>query len=356
MIGHVIVLSLILPIIPIVIIKKGGIMSTEARQIPWLLYLVFVVIGAGLAVILIVAEGDAGAMTPAGWAAVIIGFAPLIGAQLALGIPSAAQKVQAWLQATRRPLLHTGVGVTAIWLVVQLLSGEFDPYMTVVVGLGLVAALGALRQVERGQRGLTWVDMAVWLLLWIPFDLRWIYDLGGDYNWWSIAISVIAVIGWYGLRDLPDFGYRLVPRWRDIVIAVVATAVFAAIVIPIGLAIDFLTWPPSQPPQLVPALLMFVGIFLTVAIPEELFFRGILLHGLDQMTQRRWLTLLGVAFFFGLMHWNNVDDLTTQIAYTALATLAGIFYGWAYRRSGNNILAAAITHALVDVIWATFLQ
>ena len=356
MIGHVIVLSLILPIIPIVIIKKGGIMSTEARQIPWLLYLVFVVIGAGLAVILIVAEGDAGAMTPAGWAAVIIGFAPLIGAQLALGIPSAAQKVQAWLQATRRPLLHTGVGVTAIWLVVQLLSGKFDPYMTVVVGLGLVAALGALRQVERGQRGLTWVDMAVWLLLWIPFDLRWIYDLGGDYNWWSIAISVIAVIGWDGLRDPPQVGHRLVPRWRGIAIAVAATAVFAAIVIPIGLAIDFLTWPPTQPPQLVPAILMFVGIFLTVAIPEELFFRGILLHGLDQMTQRRWLTLLGVALFFGLMHWNNVDDLTTQIAYTALATLAGIFYGWAYRRSGNNILAAAITHALVDVIWATFLQ
>ncbi len=157
-------------------------MSTEARQIPWLLYLVFVIIGAGLAVILIVAEGDAEAMTPAGWSAVIIGFAPLIGAQLALGIPSSAQKVQAWLQTTRRPLLHTGLGVTAIWLVVQLLSGKFDSYMTVVVGLGLVAALGALRQVEQGKRGLTWVDMAVWLLLWIPFDLRWIYDLGGDYN------------------------------------------------------------------------------------------------------------------------------------------------------------------------------
>ena len=331
-------------------------MSTEARQVPWLLYLVFVVIGAGVAVILTVVKGDAEGMTPAGWAAVIIGFAPLIGAQLALGIPSAAQKVQAWLQATRRPLLHTGLGVAVIWLVVQLLSGKFDPYMTVVVGLGLLAALGALRQVQRGQRGLTWVDVAVWLLLWIPFDLRWIYDLGGDYNWWSIAISVIAVIGWYGLRELPEFGYRLVPHWRDIAIAVIATAVFAAIVIPIGLAIDFLTWPPSEPPQLLRSLLLFVGIFLTVSIPEELFFRGILLHGLDQMGGRKWVNLLMVSFFFGLMHWNNVDDLTTKIAYTALATLAGVFYGWAYRRSGNNILAAAITHTLVDVIWATFLQ
>ena len=331
-------------------------MSEEARGVPWLLWLALTVVGAGLTVVLMMSEGDASALTPVGWAAVIIGFAPLIGAQLALGVPSAARKVQAWLQATRWPLLHTAGGVTVLWLMVRVLSGEFDPYATVIVAFGLAAALGALRQIQRGRRGLTWVDAAVWMLLWIPFDLRWIYDLGGDYNWWAIAISVLGVIGWYGMRDLPEFGYRLVPNLRDIVVAVVATAVFAAIIIPIGLAIDFLSWPPSQPPQLIPALLMAAGIFLTVAIPEELFFRGILQHGLDQMYQRRWLTLLAASFLFGLMHWNNAGELTEKVAYVALATVAGVFYGLAYRRSGNNILAAALAHTLVDVIWATFLQ
>lgn len=335
-------------------------MNERTYRLPWALWAFLTVVGAGLAVLLMMFEGEAQKLGGLAWASVIIGFAPLIGAQLVLGVPSAARAVQTWLQTTRRPLLHTAGGITVLWLVSNLLAGHFNPYALAIFGFGVFAALGALREVERGRRGLTWVDAAIWLFLWIPFDLRWNYDLwfgyGGGYNWWSIAISVVAVVGWYALRDLPEFGYRLVPRGRDIAIALIATAVFAIIVIPIGLAIDFLTFPPSKPPTLTAGILTFVGLVLTVAIPEELFFRGILLHGLDQMYRRRWLVLLAVSFAFGLMHWNNADDLTTKIAYTALATLAGVFYGWAYRRSGNNLLAPVITHALVDTIWSLFLQ
>ena len=100
----------------------------------------------------------------------------------------------------------------------------------------------------------------------------------------------------------------------------------------------------------------FVGLFLTVALPEEIFFRGILLHGLDQMTQRRGWTLLLVSLAFGLMHWNNVSALGTKIAYVALATLAGAFYGWAYRKSGNNLLAAALSHTFVDLLWSVLFR
>lgn len=335
-------------------------MSALAYRIPWALWAACTVIGAVLAVLVMVFEGEAGQLSVMAWASIIIGFAPLIGAQLVLGIPSAARTVQTWLQMTRRPLLHTAGGITVLWLVSNLLAGHFNPYALAIVGFGAFAALGALREVERGRKGLTWVDAAIWLFLWIPFDLRWNYDLwfgyGGGYNWWSIALSVMAVIGWYAMRDLPEFGYRLVPQWRDVVIALVATAVFAAIVIPIGLAIDFLTFPPSKPPTLIAGVVTFIGLVLTVAIPEELFFRGILQHGLDQMYRRPWLVLLAASFAFGLMHWNNAGDLATKVAYVTLATLAGVFYGWAYRRSGNNLLAPVITHALVDTIWALFLK
>jgi membrane protease YdiL (CAAX protease family) len=322
---------------------------------------ILVLLSCGLIIALASVEGELRAYTPLDWSSLLLGLAPLVAAQLTLGSPWAARQVQDWLRQVRWPLLHTAGGLSALYLISGLLTGGFDPYATVIFIAGSFTALGALRQIQRGHSGLTWVDLAVWLLLWIPFDLRWNYDLWFGirqfaYTWWSVALTVLAVIGWGVLRELPDFGYRLVPRWRDLGIALLATAVFAAIVIPIGLAIDFLTFPPTTPFQIGAVVAQFIGLFLTVALPEELFFRGILLHGLDQLAQRPGWNLLITSLAFGLMHWNNAGDLVTKIAYCALATLAGLFYGWAYRKSGNNLLAPVVTHTLVDLIWRFVFQ
>ncbi len=329
------------------------------KRLPWVFWLLWTLVGAGLLVGVVADEGKHPA--PMTWAALLLGVAPLIGVQLALGVPRIADQVRLWLRVTPHPLGYTAGGLTALYLLMALLTPGFDPYAAVIFALTLFAALGTLKQVERGQRGLTWADAAVWLLLWIPFDLRWNYDLwagpeGFAYHWWAVMLTVVGVIGWYGLRGLPEFGYRLSPRWRDVGIALAATAVFAVIVIPIGLAIDFLRFPPSTMPTLTGIAARFIGLFITVALPEELFFRGILLHGLDQMSSRRgWMLFLSAAAF-GLMHWNNAGDLTTKIAYVALATLAGVFYGWAYRKSGNNLLSPALTHTLVDLLWSALFQ
>ena len=333
-------------------------MQTKSR-FPWKLWLAWTVVAMALTVFLVADEGEQPA--PLTWLALLLGFAPLIGAQLTLGSPRAAAQVRAWMRSLRRPVLVAGGGLSGLYLLMGLLTPGFDPYAAAIFVFGLLAALGTLRQIGRGKRGLTWADAAVWLLLWIPFDLRWNYDLwfgpaGFAYNWWAVALTVVGVLGWYGLRDLPVFGYRLVPRRRDLTLALAATAVFAAIVIPIGLAIDFLTFPPSKPLSLSLLAAHFVGLFLTVALPEELFFRGILLHGLDQMSQRRGWMLFLSSLAFGLMHWNNAGDLTEKIAYVALATLAGAFYGWAYRKSGNNLLSAVFTHTFVDLLWSALFR
>ncbi len=333
-------------------------MDTNER-LPWKLWLMWTAAAVALTVLLVADEGEQ--PSPLGWAALLMGLSPLIGAQLALGSPRAAGQVRAWLKSRAHPLAWSAGGITALYLLAGLLTPGFDPYAAVIFAFGLFAALGTLQQIGSGRQGLTWADAAVWLLLWIPFDLRWNYDLwfgpsGFAYNWWAVALTVAGVLGWYALRGLPDFGYRLVPRWRDLGIALGATAVFAAIVIPIGLAIDFLSFPPSTVPTLTGIAARFIGLFLTVALPEELFFRGVLLHGLDQMSRRRgWMLFLSAAAF-GLMHWNNAGDLATQVAYVALATLAGVFYGWAYRKSGNNLLSAVLTHTFVDLLWSTLFQ
>jgi len=330
-------------------------MQPESRNLPWLLWLFWTLAGIGL--LFLVAQDEGAQLSTNTWASLILGMAPLIGAQLTLGSPPAAQKTRAWLRTVNQPLKHTAAGIALLYLLSGLLVGGFNPYTFTIFTVGVFAALGTLRQIERGVSGLTWADAAVWLLLWIPFDLRWNYDLwtgpdGFAYHWWSVALSVIAVIGWYGLRELPEFGYNLVPTWRDIGITLPAFLGFFVIVVPIALGIGFITFPPTTKFTFLALLANFAGTFLTIGIPEELFFRGVLLHGLDQKYKDKpWLPLLLSSLAFGLMHWNNVSSLEEKIAYVALASLAGAFYGWAYRRSGNKLFSAVLLHTLVDVVW-----
>ena len=226
-------------------------MKQAAKNLPWGLWIFWTLVGVVLVVGLAVEENTLN-LSAAGWIGLVLGLAPLIGAQLTLGSPRAAESMRVWLAGEKHPLLHPAGGITGLFLLSGLLAGRFDPYATVIFAFGAFAALGTLRQIQRGKSGLTWADVAVWLLIWIPFDLRWNYDLwfgldGFAYNWWAVALTVLAVVGWYGFRELPDFGYKLIPNGKDFITALIATVIFAAIVIPIGLTIDFLHFPPSTP-------------------------------------------------------------------------------------------------------------
>ena len=53
------------------------------------------------------------------------------------------------------------------------------------------------------------------------------------------------------------------------------------------------------------------------------------------------------SLFFGICHWNYVSTLQ-QLSYCSLAIIAVFFYAQSYLRSGNNLLAAALTHTLID--------
>jgi membrane protease YdiL (CAAX protease family) len=250
----------------------------------------------------------------------------------------------------------------ALYVLTGLVLGDFDPYaFTIFVGITF-ASLAALAAAPRAAEGLTGIDLAVWLLLWIPFDLRWnaqIFpgrDVGIAYNWWAIYLVVIAIIGWGRLRQLPGFDYRLIPRGgRDFVWAGIAFLGVLVTCVPPGLLADFIHYPSTvREPSIREALIAGPAIFLTIALPEEIFFRGVLQTGLERWYGRGGALVLA-SLAFGLMHWNNVSELKMQLVYCGLATVAGGFYGLAYRR-GGSLFAAALCHALVDLIWHLFLQ
>jgi membrane protease YdiL (CAAX protease family) len=126
----------------------------------------------------------------------------------------------------------------------------------------------------------------------------------------------------------------------------------APIVIALGLSLGFLHFHGYWPrlPQLAGA---FLFTFFFIAVPEELFFRG-WLQSLLERRMGRYPALFLTAALFGLSHWNK-RAVHFNWRYVLLATLAGIFYGRAWRQE-RRVGASAITHASVDTIWSFWLR
>jgi hypothetical protein len=126
-----------------------------------------------------------------------------------------------------------------------------------------------LKQAKDEEFKLNWSDLAIWIILWIPFDLRWYIEMQPnlDYPWWSIAISVIAIIGWYGYRGA-DIGFDLVPKFKDLLVALSALVMIMVVVIPPGLATGFLSFSIPKSFDIPKLIAHFIGLFLIVALPE----------------------------------------------------------------------------------------
>ena len=298
----------------------------------------------------------------------LIAYLGLAAAALALGAP----RVLAKLPRTPLTSLWATGALSAAFVLARLASDRFDPYWLAIFAATTWAALEALSAVPDGAP-LGPVDLIVWLALWIPFDLRWTNTLMSDsYSWWSLYLVIVAAIGWGRLRRLPGFDFRLFPpHLRDLAPVLPGFLGVLVLCVPIGLALHFLSFPGKNMPAslgegLRGAAIAFPLIFLTIALPEELFFRGVLQGGIERRLGRPWPALAIASVAFGLMHWNNVSEdlagvtdgrtiLAYQLTYFSLATIAGAVYGLAYRW-GGSILAPAIVHALVDTAWHFLFQ
>ncbi|HKO18527.1 MAG TPA: CPBP family intramembrane glutamic endopeptidase, partial [Acidobacteriaceae bacterium] len=106
-------------------------------------------------------------------------------------------------------------------------------------------------------------------------------------------------------------------------------------------------------PRVSTVLFAYVFTFVFIAIPEELFFRGWLQNLLERRLGR-WQSLLMTSVLFGLSHFNK-RAVHFNWRYVVLATIAGIFYGRAWRAE-RRVGASAITHTCVDVVWSQWLR
>ncbi|MGA7295518.1 MAG: CPBP family intramembrane glutamic endopeptidase, partial [Terriglobales bacterium] len=198
------------------------------------------------------------------------------------------------------------------------------------------------------QRG-NWRDALVLLTLGLPVDLRWFEPAwaNGLAGLGKLLLVDAGLYGFLAVRRLHGTGFDFHFHWNDWKTGLHELAFFAPLVVGLGLALGFLH--PHGNPVRLSMILKWVYIFIFVAVPEELFFRAWMQNLLERRVGRR--AALGItAVLFGLSHFNK-RSTHFNWRYVILASVAGIFYGRAWRER-RRVPASSITHASVDAIWS----
>lgn len=199
-----------------------------------------------------------------------------------------------------------------------------------------------------------WRDFLVLLVLGLAVDLRWFEPAWPAHlsAFGKILLLDAGVYGFVAIRRLGGVGLDLRLKVGDGIYGLREFVLYALIAIPLGFSLRFLHF-HREWPQPFHALGAFIFTFLFIAIPEEIFFRGWLQNLVERRLGRR-PALLATAILFGLAHWNK-RTVTFNWRYVLMASIAGIFYGRAWRAQ-RRVGASAITHATVDTVWSLWLR
>jgi len=222
----------------------------------------------------------------------------------------------------------------------------------VIAGLVFAPLALALSAKQKQPPGV-WQDFltlaGVWVAVkFLPSHWLWPYpDAKLAYVFTVLLCLNVALAAFLVLRRIPGMGYCIGwgKSWGLYVLG--SLIVFAFIAIPLGRAIHFIEFAPrwrewhSLP-------LTVLGILFFIAWPEELLFRGLLQNLLSRASRNDLAGWWTAAVLFGFSHITNGGFPNWR--YVILASIAGIFYGWTWRKTGS-IFASALVHAGVDLIW-----
>lgn len=275
----------------------------------------------------------------------------LLAIQLLLAVGNAGERM------ARQAGSHFGVLLSLLPLVVYLVyareTGTFTWRTTALAGAFTFAPLLLAISAAAAKAG-AWQDYLSMIAIFLPVKLGWLVRLWpypstqfAYFLGMLLAVNV-ALATFLFVRQFDGVGYNIV--WsRDAALAVlIHFAILAVILIPLGAALHFILFDPSQARwKSLPADAL--SIFLLTAWPEEFLFRGLLQNSLSRSFSNETAGWLTASVIFGLAHITN-NGVFPNWRYALLATIAGIFYGRTWHKT-NSIFTSAIVHALVDTIW-----
>ena len=272
----------------------------------------------------------------------------------------ASRHVREWLrERSRRNIAAFPAVLLAIYLIYALGPGRLTVPGSLAIPLYLaIPVLFAVLARRRGERPNVY-DLLTIVFLFLPVQASALAAawrpaaaaLPSPSHPFSQLIGInLALYCFMVVRPLEGIGFTFRLTRRDALLALASFGLFFPFALAVGTATGFVPFEPHAPDprHIVPVAL---GLTLMVALPEEIFFRGIIQNLLQRnatTARGRVLAMLLASILFGLTHLNN--DPLFDWRYTFLATVAGIAYGTVYARTGK-VTAAAVTHALVDVVW-----
>ena len=232
------------------------------------------------------------------------------------------------------------------------LSGDFRwwAYGRVFAFAALPFGLFAVAPVRHRER-MNWQDglVLLWILTPVLFGrIGGIWNVPVNLDFMSrVFLTAVGAWSFLIIRGLSDSGYDF--RFSRTILgdASISLVCFTVIAIPLGFALHFITWNSHWRGPRAFAF-DYLTIFLFIAMAEELFFRGLLQNLLEGSFRSRGWAQACASLLFGLSHIRHAPAPNWR--YVILASVAGWFYGWAYRKH-RSLMASATTHALVDTIW-----
>ena len=295
-------------------------------------------------------------------APIILAFLAQASVYLVPLVPSGREWFEARFNRRKRPFAIVGFSLLP-YLLYAIPTGVFSApgLMQILALCGFVAFLFVWFPPRRDA--LCWQDVLILAALALPMIsditpmLERIYvspapDIDGlerlDFLGKLMLMSLGAAT-FLSIRGVEGAGVHLMPTGPEIRTGLREFAYFVPFGIAASLATGFLRWSPraidgwTYPFEVLGSVL---GIYLTVALAEEMFFRGIIQNLLGKSWGSPLPAQAVAAVLFGLVH---LPRGFPNWRFALLAAIAGWFYGRAYA-ARVSIVPAMVTHTLVVVV------
>ncbi|HKW62395.1 MAG TPA: type II CAAX endopeptidase family protein [Candidatus Acidoferrum sp.] len=245
-----------------------------------------------------------------------------------------------------------------LYLIYALGTNSFSFGRATTAAVLVFAPLALAASAERKPPG-CWQDFAIIVGIWLavkPLPSLWGFTMSHwlfpfpeqlSYVMTVLLCLNVALAVFVLVRRLNGIGYSIGWNRQWIFFILVSFFAFALIAIPLGTRMSFIQFEPRWSEWKSLPLTALSILFFT-AWPEEFLFRGLLQNTLSRASKSEVAGWWTASVLFGFSHITNLGFPNWR--YVVLATIAGVFYGWTWRRTGS-IFASAIVHGAVDTTW-----